>query len=218
MLTLIGVAILQSPLIIKGSEGLFDEKNRIFIYRRWISVLLMLPICINQTVEPLWHLSNMNWLFFVLNAFLILIALLEALVNIGIKTDKLSQVDLSGQPALLHMGNALSWIAYLFLYELLIRSLLINELRHAGMDLMGALWISFTIYVLLHLFQGMRITMASIPFGILATVWIYETGSLLPVILLHVVCALGYDYCMLLSNKNINHEGVFNGRYGISGK
>jgi len=218
ILTLIGVAILQSPLIIKGSENHSVDTNKIFIYRRWISVLLMIPVIFISPVKINMELSTISWMVLLFNLNVILNILYAASKRSDFNPEPFLQVNLHMQSFSSHLMNALSWMVYLVFYELLVRIILVNELGAFGLSATASTIIALGFYVVLHLPQGLKMTLASIPFGILAVIWISLTGSLLPVIILHLACSLGNDYIIGMTPKNVNHEGISHRLFRVSGK
>ena len=194
IIILVGIAILQSPFIIKGGEDLHTDKNSIFFFRRWISVLLMSPLILYKSYDLEVQMSLSAWFILFFNLNLLFSFLVSLIYKQGTGYNLFAQVNLHGKHMAVHVKNALSLVVYLTGYEIVLRLILINELQNAGFSFRQSAIISLAIYVLLHIPQGWKMTAASILFGIIATAWIVATGSVVPVIILHVACALGYDY------------------------
>lgn len=84
--------------------------------------------------------------------------------------------------------NALSWILYLFALEFLYRGLLLQSLLMV-LDKWGAIMACAGIYIMIHYYKRNMVSLFSIPYGVLAAYITIDTGSILPVIVLHIANA-----------------------------
>lgn len=85
--------------------------------------------------------------------------------------------------------NALSWVGYLFGYELMFRGvLLFSSLRF--MDVWPAIVLNVVLYALVHVPKSMGETIGSIPLGLVMCLLALSTGSIWPAFVIHVVLAL----------------------------
>jgi hypothetical protein len=86
--------------------------------------------------------------------------------------------------------SALTWVLQIVGIEFLFRGLLLQSLRMWGSGDLSAVLISAGLYGLTHYFKRNRISVFSIPYGVLAGYVVITTDSLLPVIILHLSNAL----------------------------
>src|SRR5688572_7038888 len=201
ILILTGIALLQSPFIIKGGDS-HTDKNSVYFFRRWISILLMSPLVFYKFYYLEVHMSILAWFILCFNLNLLFNFMVSLFYKQGAHQNSFQQVILQGQHLSVHVTNAVSLILYLVGYEIILRVILIDDLQSSGFSRTQALLISFIVYVLLHIPQGLKMTMGSVLFGIIATAWIFATGSVIPVIILHLACAFGNDYLLSRNSKS----------------
>jgi len=71
----------------------------------------------------------------------------------------------------------------------------------------------------MHFIQGYKITAGGFVFGVIATAWLIFTASVVPVIILHVVCALGNDYAEIWKNDSSEMESFhYRNRFNLKTK
>lgn len=98
--------------------------------------------------------------------------------------------------------SALSWLAYLFAYELLFRAFLFLPLL-GKMGLWPAVIINTGIYSLVHIPKGKREAFGSIPLGIILCLLVYKTGSFWIAFFIHGIMALSNEWFSLHRHPEI---------------
>lgn len=91
------------------------------------------------------------------------------------------------------MASALSWIAYLFSYEVLFRGLLLFSAREA-IGYWPAIILNTGIYSLVHYPKGIKETLGAVPFGIIICVLTFKTGNMLIAFFTHTILALSNEW------------------------
>lgn len=99
--------------------------------------------------------------------------------------------------------NALVWAVYLFSYEFLFRSFLLNSLL-TSLDTVTAIVITTAISVSTHMPKGGIETFGTIPFSIMLCLAMILTGSIWAGFIIHLVLALSNDYWALYFNPKMN--------------
>lgn len=95
--------------------------------------------------------------------------------------------------------NDLSWIIYLFGYEVFFRGFLLSE-SLASCSLITAVVVNVTVYALSHFHKGSGEVMASIPFGLLLCLLTIASGSVWCAFILHTALALSNEW-FSINNK-----------------
>ena len=93
-------------------------------------------------------------------------------------------------------------LSFLFSYEFFFRGILFLGLL-PSVNLIYALLINTTLYVIIHLFDAKKEVLGAIPFGIVMCLCVYYTDSIWPAFLMHATLSLTYEVSLF---KNI----VFN--------
>lgn len=99
--------------------------------------------------------------------------------------------------------SALSWIAYLFAYELMFRGFLL----FASVRLIGiwpAIIVNTALYSLVHIPKGNKETLGAIPFGILISYLTIETGTFWLAFFVHIALALSNEWFSIASHPEIS--------------
>lgn len=91
------------------------------------------------------------------------------------------------------LASALSWIAYLFSYEVLFRGLLLFSAREA-IGYWPAIILNTGIYSLVHYQKGIKETLGAVPFGIIICVLTFKTGNMLIAFFTHTILALSNEW------------------------
>jgi hypothetical protein len=65
-MNLAGIAMLQSPLIIKG-DNLFTDTNSLWFFRRWLSILLRSSLIFFKSYDLEVNMSLSGWFILVHN-------------------------------------------------------------------------------------------------------------------------------------------------------
>ncbi|MBX2820260.1 MAG: CPBP family intramembrane metalloprotease [Rhodothermaceae bacterium] len=104
--------------------------------------------------------------------------------------------------------NALVWAVYLFAYEFLFRSFLLNSLL-TSLDTVSAIVITTAISVSTHMPKGGIETFGTIPFSIMLCLAMIFTGSIWAGFIIHLVLALSNDYWALYFNPKMNLKRRF---------
>jgi membrane protease YdiL (CAAX protease family) len=112
--------------------------------------------------------------------------------------------------------SSIVWMVYLFLYEILLREIFLNELL-IFFSIPVVIGINTIVYCLLHIQNGYKETLASIPFGIFLCLTRIDTGSILIPILLHYQLAAFSTIPNIYNPKTIfkiihPHENISNRR------
>ncbi|MFW6128635.1 MAG: CPBP family intramembrane glutamic endopeptidase [Candidatus Aminicenantaceae bacterium] len=99
--------------------------------------------------------------------------------------------------------STVSWIAYLFSYEFMLRGFLFfSFIRFAGE--IPAVLINVFIYALVHIHKGINEILASFPFGIILCLMTLSTGSIWAAFVIHVILALSHEWISLHLNPEMN--------------
>ncbi|MFO8236205.1 MAG: CPBP family intramembrane glutamic endopeptidase [Bacteroidales bacterium] len=95
--------------------------------------------------------------------------------------------------------NVITWILYLFSYELLFRGLLLFSLYHAyGLTI--AIIVNTILYSLIHIPKGKRETLGAVPLGIILCLISIQTGSFFAAFAFHAIMAISNDYFAIKYN------------------
>jgi membrane protease YdiL (CAAX protease family) len=92
-------------------------------------------------------------------------------------------------PRLLFM-SAIFWIMYLVAMEFLYRGLILQSLFMNTGSIWWTVIISACLYSMIHYFKDNRISVMSLPYGLIMAYATLDSGSLLPTILVHVIGGL----------------------------
>jgi membrane protease YdiL (CAAX protease family) len=103
------------------------------------------------------------------------------------------------------IGNAASWIAYLFGYEFLFRGFLLFTCVSI-LGVFPAIIINTIFYSCAHIPKGLRETLAAIPFGIILCLVTIQTGNLWVAFFTHVVLALSNDFIAIDANPEFHYK------------
>ena len=95
--------------------------------------------------------------------------------------------------------SSLSWLIYLFGYELFFRGIL-WFLCFNAFGFWWALIINVTLYSLVHVPKGKLMTYGAIPLGVLFCILSYFTGSFLPAFLIHSTMAISTELFSVYHN------------------
>lgn len=112
------------------------------------------------------------------------------------------QIRINNWTSKLIIMNSISWICYLFAYELLFRGILLTACIPA-MGIWPAIAVNITIYSCTHIPKGINEALATIPFGIVLCVLTILTGNLWTAIFTHVILALSNDYFAVYYNPEM---------------
>lgn len=98
--------------------------------------------------------------------------------------------------------SAMSWVLYIAAYEFFYRGLLLQSLLdHLSETL--AIATCTALYCLTHYFKMNRLTFMSIVWGVLAPIIVLRTGSLWPVIIIHLVLCLSTEWFSILNHREM---------------
>ncbi len=100
--------------------------------------------------------------------------------------------------------SAVTWGLQVFAMEFLFRGLLLQALRLNGVSDLFAVIICTGLYAMTHYFKQNRISVFSIPYGLLACYIVISTGSLFPVIVIHLLNALINEWLSVHNHPEIN--------------
>lgn len=103
--------------------------------------------------------------------------------------------------------SSISWIAYLFAYEMLFRGFLL----FASFSLLGtfpAIIINTGLYSLAHIPKGMKETLGAIPFGILISYLTLKSGSFWIAFFVHIVLALSNEWFSIMAHPDIKIKTI----------
>lgn len=101
--------------------------------------------------------------------------------------------------------STLSWIAYLFAYEMLFR----NFLLFSSLELLGywpSIILNIGIYSIVHYPKGKKEAFGAIPFGFILCILTIRTGSFMIAFIAHVVLALSNEWFSLYAMKLMNKD------------
>jgi membrane protease YdiL (CAAX protease family) len=99
-------------------------------------------------------------------------------------------------------ANIAGWILYLIAYEFLFRGILFFAFL-GSLGLWPAIAVNLAIYASVHLIQGIRETLGCLVFGMVLCLLVWNTGSLLPAILLHASLTLSMDVSAIIHNPGM---------------
>ena len=100
--------------------------------------------------------------------------------------------------------SAFTWILQVFAMEFLFRGLLLQALRLNGISDLFAVLICTGLYAMTHYFKQNRISVFSIPYGLLACYIVISTGSILPVVIIHLINVFSTEWFSLRNHPEIN--------------
>jgi membrane protease YdiL (CAAX protease family) len=98
--------------------------------------------------------------------------------------------------------SAIGWSAYLLAYEYLFRGLLLFS-SYEAFGVWPAIAINVAIYSAVHIPKGMGETLGAIPFGILACVVTFSTGTILIAVIAHISLAVSMEYFTIKYNPDM---------------
>jgi len=91
------------------------------------------------------------------------------------------------------LASALSWVSYLFAYEMLFRGIFL----FSSVEILGywpAIILNTGIYSLVHYPKDLKEALGAIPFGIIICILTLKTGSFIIAFLVHTVLALSNEW------------------------
>lgn len=100
--------------------------------------------------------------------------------------------------------SAITWILQVFAMEFLFRGILLQSLRLNGVSDLFAVIICTGFYAMTHYFKQNRISVYSIPYGFLACYIVILTGSIFPVIIIHLINVFSIEWFSLRNHPEIN--------------
>jgi len=100
--------------------------------------------------------------------------------------------------------SAVTWVLQIFALELLYRGFLLQSMISYGLSEFSAILISTGVYALTYYFRLNRISLFSIPYGLLACYIVIQTSSLLPVMIIHLSNALFNEWISIRKHPEIN--------------
>lgn len=100
--------------------------------------------------------------------------------------------------------SAITWVFHALAVEFLFRGLLLQALRLNGLPDIMAIVASTGVYALTHYFRRSQVIIMSIIYGLLAGYIVIDTGSLLPVIVLHLAQALVIEWFSIWRHPEIS--------------
>ena len=200
------LAITSSEKIVTRFSPDKNSNARHILFQRFTGVLIfgLLP-CIG-----ILSFSGFDFISFKVNKETLLWILLLSLVILPVnffnsKTpDNLSQypqIRKTSWSAGLIGVSALSWIAYLFAYELLFRGFLL----FSSLELLGywpAVILNTGIYSIVHYPKGKKEAFGAVPFGLILCILTINTGSFMLAFLAHVVLALSNEWFSLYARTS----------------
>ena len=101
--------------------------------------------------------------------------------------------------------STISWLAYLFAYEFMLRGFFL----FSSVNLLGkwpAIILNTTVYSLVHLPKGKKETIGAIPFGIVISFLTIETGTIWLAFLAHAILALSNEWFSIAFNPEIHFK------------
>jgi membrane protease YdiL (CAAX protease family) len=105
-------------------------------------------------------------------------------------------------PRLLFM-SAFWWVLYLVAMEFLYRGLILQSLLMNTGSIWWTVIISACLYSMIHYFKDNRISVMSLPYGLIMAYATLESGSLLPTILVHVIGGLLTEWLAIRRHPEI---------------
>ncbi len=117
------------------------------------------------------------------------------------------QIRISSWPFSLVVLSALSWILYLFAYELLFRGILL----FSSLDILG-FWpsalLNAGIYSLVHIPKGAKEALGAIPMGLIFCYLVVITGSFWVAFFVHILLALTNEWFSLYHHPAISIKKI----------
>jgi len=101
--------------------------------------------------------------------------------------------------------NSLTWILYLFGYELMFRGLLLFSFYYAYGTVV-AIAVNCVLYSLVHIPKGKKETIGAIPLGIILSFITLNTGSIFVAFAFHVIMALSNDYFAIKAHPSMTYN------------
>ncbi len=98
--------------------------------------------------------------------------------------------------------SALTWIIYIIAYELFYRGLLLQSLL-LHIDVIPAIAASTGLYALTHYFRRNRLIALSIIWGVAACLIVLKTGSILPVIIIHLALVFSVEWLSIRHHREM---------------
>lgn len=98
--------------------------------------------------------------------------------------------------------SALSWIIYLFAYELLLRGILFFSCLRA-FGLWPAVFINILIYAFFHVHKDYKETIGSVILGFLFCMITFKTGTIWTAFMTHVILALSTEWASICFNTKM---------------
>lgn len=105
--------------------------------------------------------------------------------------------------------SALYWILYLVALEFLFRGLLLQSVLLETRSTWMAILISTGLYAMIHYFKDNRISILSIPYGLIAAYVTLDTGSLLPTIFMHAIGGLVTEWLAIYKHPELQFRSRF---------
>jgi len=105
--------------------------------------------------------------------------------------------------------SAISWVGYIFTYELFYRGLLFMSFLYFFNDnLVLSIAATTSLYVLTHYWKLNRITTFSFIWGIFACYMVYRLHSLWPAIIIHVAVCLSFEWWGVVKHREMHAQRV----------
>lgn len=121
---------------------------------------------------------------------------------------KYPEIQTADWTAGLLVTSSLSWILYLFAYELLLRGILFFScLRSFG--LWPAVWINISIYTVFHLHKGWKEMAGSVFLGFAFCFLTYKTGTIWASLFGHIVLALSNEWASIYFNPRMKTKHIW---------
>ena len=115
------------------------------------------------------------------------------------------QIRLNNWAADKILVNSLTWIIYLFGYELMFRGLLLFSFYYAYGTFV-AITVNCVLYSLVHIPKGKKETFGAIPLGIILSFITLETGSIFVAFVFHVIMALSNDHFAIKAHPSMTYN------------
>ena len=99
------------------------------------------------------------------------------------------------------IASALSWIVYLFAYEMLFRGFLL----FTSLEILGywpAIILNTGIYSLVHYPKGLKEALGAIPLGLILCILTIKTGNFWLAFFVHIILALSNEWFSLRASNN----------------
>jgi len=153
---------------------------------------------------PVWGLSAIHWWVYALVVLIIISLSFISARKPDINT-RIPQMRLRTWGAG-EIGISIGgWAIYLLGYEFLFRGLLLFTTAEA-FGVMPALLINIGLYSAFHLPNGMKETLAAIPFGFVLCLTSLISGSFLPAFLLHLSLSASAELCSVHFNPGMKFQ------------